>query len=53
MSPLVWILVIFLVLAVVGGGIGYRRGSGGIAGGGGLIGLVLVILLIMYLTGNL
>ena len=52
-SPLVLILIVILVLAVLGGGVGLRRGNSALAGGRGLVGLVLVILLIMFLTGNL
>ena len=53
MSPLVLILVVILVLSVMGGGFGVRRGNNTLAGGSGLVGLVLVVLLIMFLTGNL
>ena len=53
MSPLVLILVVILVLSVIGGGFGVRRGNNTLAGGSGLVGLVLVVLLIMFLTGNL
>ena len=53
MSPLVLGLVVILVLSVLGGGLGVRRGNNALAGGSGLVGLVLVVLLIMFLTGNL
>lgn len=53
MSTLGLVLVVFLVLALLGGGVGYRRGNTGLAGGGSLLGLVLIVLLIMFLTGNL
>ncbi len=42
MSPIVLILVVILILAVLGGGYGFRSGNNALAGGGGLVGLVLV-----------
>ena len=53
MSSLELILVVILVLAALGGSVGCQRGNDALAGGGGLVGLILVILLIMFLTGNL
>ncbi len=53
MSPLGMLLIVILVLTLVGGGIGYRRGNTGLAGGSGLVSLILVTLLVMFLTGNL
>jgi hypothetical protein len=47
------LLIILLVLILLGGGgYGYRSGWGG-PQFGGLLGLVLIILLILFLTGNL
>ena len=46
------ILIIVLIAVLLGGGFwGYRSGSW--AAPGGLIGLVLIIILILWLTGNL
>ena len=44
------ILVVMILLG--GGGYGYRSGWGG-PQFGGLLGLVLIIVLILFLTGNL
>jgi Protein of unknown function (DUF3309) len=47
--------IVILVLLLGGGGAYYGRGAGwgGAHYGGGLLGLVLIILLILWLTGNL
>lgn len=46
------LLIIVLVLLLFGGGFwGYR--SYGPAYGGGWVGIILIILVILYLTGNL
>ncbi len=49
------LIVILLVLLLGGGGAFYGRGAGwrGPHYGGGLLGLVLLIVLILWLTGNL
>lgn len=48
------ILIILLVLLLLGGGGYYGRGAGwGTPHYGGLFGLVLLILLLLWLTGNL
>ncbi len=49
------LLIIVLVLPLGGDGAFYgsRAGWGGPHYGGGLLGLVLIILLILWLTGNL
>lgn len=49
------LIIIVLVLLLGGGGAYYgpRAGWGGPHYGGGLLGLVLLILLILWLTGNL
>jgi hypothetical protein len=44
-------ILIIILLVVVLGGWGYNSGNWGPAGG--VIGLLLVIILILYLTGNL
>jgi hypothetical protein len=49
MDPL---LLILLVLLLVGGGWGYRSDWGG-SQYGGLVGVLLLILLILFLTGHL
>lgn len=53
MSPLATILVVVLILALLGGGVGLRRGNSRLAGGSGLLGVILLVLLILFLTGNL
>ncbi len=45
------LIILLILLALTGGGFGYRRF--GTAGGLGPIGLLLVIFLILWLTGNL
>lgn len=40
-------------LSLFGGGYGYRRGNNALAGGGGLVGLVLLILIVLFLMGRL
>lgn len=45
------ILVILLILAVLGGGFGYSRGWGYY--GWSPLGLILLIILVLWLTGNL
>lgn len=45
------ILLILLVLSVAGGGWGHSRGWG--YAGWSPLGIILVVLLVMYLTGNL
>jgi hypothetical protein len=50
------ILIIVLVVLLLGGGgayLGPRAGWRGPHYGGGVLGLVLIILLILWLTGNL
>jgi hypothetical protein len=49
------LIVVILVVLLGGGGAYYGRGAGwgGAHYGGGLLGLVLIILLILWLTGNL
>jgi hypothetical protein len=46
---LVTILVVLLILALLGGGYGYRNGNGILGGAGGLLGLCLVVFLVLYL----
>jgi uncharacterized membrane protein len=53
MNPIVLILILVLILSLFGGGYGYRRGNNALAGGGGLIGLVLLILIVLFLMGRL
>ena len=53
MSPVVLILVVILVLALLGGGYGFRSGNTLLGAGGGVVGLILVILLILALLGRL
>ncbi len=53
MSPFVLIRFVILVLAVLGGGYGFRSGNNVLAGGGGLVGLVLVILIVLFLMGRI
>jgi Cupin domain/Protein of unknown function (DUF3309) len=52
---LILLIVILVILLGGGGGYYYGRGAGwgGPHYGGGLLGLVLIILLILWLTGNL
>jgi len=54
---LMLILLIIVIVLLFGGGGGYYYGRGAGWGaphyGGGLLGLVLIILLILWLTGNL
>ena len=46
------ILIIVLIIVLLGGGFwGYRSGSWGAPGG--LIGIVLIIIIVLALTGNL
>lgn len=54
-SCLIILPIIVLVLLLGAGGAfdGSRAGWGGPQHGGGLLGLVLIILLILWLTGNL
>jgi len=47
---LLTILLIVLLISLIGGGVGYRRYG---AGSLGPVGLLLVIGIILYLTGNL
>ena len=51
------LLIVVLVLVLLGGGGGYYYGRGAGWGtphyGGGALGLVLMVLLILWLTGNL
>ena len=51
MSPLMILLLVLLAVAVLGGGFGYQRY--GPWGGGFPVGLVLIVLLVLYLTGHL
>lgn len=53
MSTLVFVSVMILVLAVIWGGVGYGSENKAVAGVGGVVGLLLVTLLIMFMTGNL
>jgi len=46
------VLVLFLVLAVIFGGYGYGRAGWGVYGWSPL-GLILLLILILWLTGNL
>jgi len=54
---ILWILVLVLiVLAVVGGGWGYRSGYYGTpyySGGIGIVGVILIVLVILLLMGRL
>ena len=46
------ILIVVLIIVLLGGGYwGYRSGSWGAPGG--LIGLILIVVLVLALTGNL
>jgi hypothetical protein len=45
------LLVVLIVFALVGGGFGYQRF--GVAGGISPLGIVLLIWLLLYLTGNI
>jgi hypothetical protein len=45
------LIIILLILLFGGGWYGFNRG--GPVWGGGWVGIVLVVLLILYLTGNL
>ena len=47
---MMFILIVLLILALAGGGLGYSQY--GMAGGMGPIGLLLLIFLALYLTGN-
>src|SRR3954451_2441987 len=49
------IVLLILILLLGGGGVFYGRGAGwgGPHYGGGLLGLVLLVLLVLFLTGNL
>ena len=50
------LIIIVLLVLLLGGGGGYygrRKGWRGPRYGGGLLGLVLLILLVLWLTGNL
>lgn len=49
---MILILIVLLVILFAGGGYGYRTGWEG-PQYGGLFGLVLIVLLILWLTGNL
>ena len=51
----VLLIVILIVLMLGGGGAFYGRGAnwGAPHYGGGLLGLVLIVLLLLWLTGNL
>ena len=54
--PMPIILIILLLVLVFGGGGAYYGSRSGWRGphyGGGLLGLVLLILLVLFLTGNL
>ena len=53
MSLIGVILVVFLILALFGGGYGFRSGNNLLAGGGGMVGLILIILLVLVLFGRL
>ena len=48
---LITLLVVLLVLALVGGGIGHSRGAGVV--GWSPLGIMLVVLLVLVLTGYL
>lgn len=45
------LIIVLLVLLLGGGGFGYSRW--GYAGGGGILGLILVVFLILWLLGAL
>lgn len=51
---MILLLIIVLILLFGGGGIYYGRGAGWRAPqyGGGLLGLVVIVLLVLWLTGN-
>lgn len=53
MSPIVLILVVILIFVLLGGGYGYRSGNNILAGSGGLIGLILIVLLGLFLMGRI
>jgi hypothetical protein len=52
-NPIVLILVVILIVSLLGGGYGLRRGNNVLGLGGGLVGLILLILLILALLGRL
>lgn len=53
MNLIVLILVVILILSLLGGGYGYRCGNNILAGGGGLVGLIPIILIIPFPMGRL
>lgn len=53
MSTFVFVLIMISVLAVIWGGLGYSSGNNAFAGVGGLVGVILVVLLVMFLTDSL
>lgn len=57
MSPLMLILIVLVVLVLFGGGLGYHRGyyaSNAYYGPGiGIVGIIVVVLLILLLSGRL
>jgi hypothetical protein len=48
---LITILIILLILAIVGGGFGSYRGAG--LAGWSPLGIILLIVLVLWMTGNL
>ena len=48
---LLTILIVLLILALLGGGLGYQRGYGHVSMGP--VVLIIIILLVLYLTGSL
>jgi hypothetical protein len=56
MSPLMLILIVLLIVVLFGGGYGYRSGWNThpyYGPGFGLVGIIIVVLLILLLTGRL
>jgi hypothetical protein len=54
MMPLILILIILAVLFFGGGGFGYSRGYNNYGHTGiGLGGVILIVLVVLFLTGNL
>ena len=52
-NPIVLILVVILILALLGGGYGFRSGNAVLGTAGGAVGLILLIPLILALLGRL
>jgi hypothetical protein len=49
MDPLVLILVVIAILAIFGGGFGYRSGNYAWGGGIGVVGLLAIVILVLLL----